>query len=128
MVILLTLFILTYIAFTIYAFYDMLVNGSLGLFVFNLVGYIILWYSINRNTRNDKQKVWEKNSNDLEVTHEEPSIDDLFYEEHSYTEDSHKEECLMNESMEFDVYLDKNIGKQTEWQKAFFENHDKRKR
>lgn len=126
MVILLTLFILAYIAFTIYAFYDLLFNHSLVTFIWSLVGYIILIYSINKATKDKKEKI--KDCNDFEVTHEETSIDDLFYEEHSYTEDSHKEECLIDESMEFDVYLDKNIGKQTEWQKAFFENYDKRKR
>lgn len=123
MVILLTLFILAYIAFTIYAFYDLLVNHSLVTFIWSLIGYIILIYSLNKSTKDKKEKI--KDCNDFEVTHEEPSIDDLFYEEHSYTEDSYKEECLIDESMEFDVYLDKSIGKQTEWQKVFFENHDR---
>ena len=129
MILLFILFILAYIAFTIYAFYDMLANGSLGLFVFSLIGYIVFWYILDKNTRNDKQKVWEKSNTDFEVTHEESSIDDPLYEEPSYTDDSlYKEECLMDESIEFDVYLDKNIAKQTEWQNAFFGNYDKRKR
>ena len=128
MTILFILFILAYISFTIYAFYNMLINGSLGLFVFNLVGYIILWYLIDKNTRNEEQKVWEKSNIDFEVTHEESSIDDLFYEEPSYTDDSYKEECLIDESIEFDVYLDNSIGRLTEWQNAFFGDYDKRKR
>lgn len=128
MVVLFILFILAYIAFTIYAFYDMLANGSLGLFVFSLIGYIIFWYILNKNTRNDKQKVWEKDN--FEVTHEESSIDDPLYEDPSYTDDYFidKEECLIDESIDFDVYLDKDIAKQTEWQNAFFGNYDKRKR
>lgn len=121
---LLTLFIILYIAFTIYAFYNMLVNGSLGLFVFNLIGYIVLLYLLNKSINEGKQKVWEKSSTDFEVTHKESSINDSLYEEPSYTNDYsiYKEECLMDESRDFDVYLDKDIAKQTEWQNAFFGN------
>lgn len=126
MIILFILFILAYIAFTIYAFYDILMNGSLGLFVFSLIGYIALWRLINKITRNDEQKVWEIDS---EIIHEESNIDDPLYEETLYTDDSSiKEECLTDESIEFDVYLDKNIGEQSEWQNAFFGNYDKSKR
>lgn len=119
---LLALFIILYIAFTIYAFYDMLVNGSLGLFVFNLIGYIVFLYLLNKSIKEEKQRVWEKKNDGFEITHEEPSIDDLSYEEHSYADDSsiYKEECLMDESRDFDVYLDKNVGKLTEWQDTFF--------
>lgn len=128
MVVLLFLFILAYIIFTIYAFYDMLVNGSLVLFLSNLVGYIIFWYVLDKETRNDNQKDKQKDT-DSEITHEESSIDDSLYEEPSYTDDSYKEECLTDESIEFDVYLDKDIAKQNEWQDAFFRNtkhYDKR--
>lgn len=128
MSVLLFFFILAYIAFTIYAFYDMLINGSLILFIITLVGYIVLWYVLVKDIKNDEQKVEKKGSTDSEITHEESSLEDSLYEEPSYTDDSsiYKEECLMDESREFDVYLDKSIGKQTEWQKAFFEDYDKR--
>ena len=129
MAVLVFIFILMYIAFTIYAFYDLLVNGSLVLFLITLVGYIVLWYVLIKDVRNDKQKVWEKDNTNSEVTHEESSIDDPLYEEPSYTDSSiHKEKCLIDESREFDVYLDKNIGKQDEWQKAFFGDYDKKNR
>lgn len=122
MAIVLVLFILAHIGFTIYAFYDMLVNGSLGLFVFNLIGYITIWYLIGKNTRTDGQKVWEKTPH-FEVTYEEPSEDDLFYND-PYTDTSsiYKEECLMEESIEYEAYLDDSIGKNAEWQNAFFGN------
>lgn len=114
MVILLTLFILAYIAFTIYAFYELLFNHSLVTFIWSLVGYIILIYSLNKSTKDKEEKV--KDCNDFEVTYEEPN------EEHSYIDDSsiYKEECLMDESIEFDIYLDSDVGKLTEWQDTFF--------
>lgn len=125
MSIVIILFILAYIGFTIYAFYDMLVNGSLGLFVFNLIGYITIWYLINKNTRTDEQKVWERTPH-FEVTYEELNENDSLYED-PYADASsiYKEECLMDETIEYEAYLDDSIGKNAEWQNAFFGNTEK---
>lgn len=128
MAIVLVLFIFAYIGFTIYAFYDMLFNGSLRLFIFNLISYILILYLMNKSTKNDGQKVWEKTP-DFEVTYEEPSIDDSLYKD-PYADASsiYKEECLMDETIEYEAYLDNSIGKNAEWQNAFFRNTEHNER
>lgn len=121
MAVLIILFILVHTGFTIYMFYDMLADGSYGLFVFSLISYILIWYFMDKSTRDNKQKVYEKNP-DFEVTYEEPHIEHPLFEESSDIDKSYiyKEECLIDETLDFDVYLDTAIGKRADWQDAFF--------
>lgn len=83
---------------------------------------------MNKSTRNDGQKVWKKTP-DFEVTYEEPSIEDSLYKDpYANASSIYKEECLIDESIEYEAYLDDSVKKHAEWQNAFFGNTENNER